>query len=404
MGFYSYEVVDRSGAMVSGRIEADNEAIAVERLRNMGLTVVNLSEVRPSPFAGLQQLSQKKVEKGELAVFSRQLETMLNAGIPLTRALHTLGEQISHPTFKETVKSLARNVEGGLGFAEAMRAYPTVFPALYVDMISAGETSGSLVEVLNRLATQLEQEKALHDQIKSATTYPIVVGCLALAVLLVMLVFVVPIFVKFFPANLELPVMTRVIIGLSTSVRLYWYVWLLVIAGIVLGVRFYIGSGAGQKQWDSIKYKIPVFGPLAHKAMIARFCRTLSTMLESGIPILNALASAGPTSGSSLVKEAIDRAAQKVQEGQSISVPLEESGWFPPLVVQMVAVGEETGALPFMLNKVAEFYEQEVASMTKGLASLLEPIMIMVVGGVVALIVISIYLPMFTVVTNYTGS
>ncbi|MEW6276061.1 MAG: type II secretion system F family protein [Bacillota bacterium] len=399
MELYAYQAIDQAGKIIDGQLEAEHEWMAVERLRKMGLTVVDVHKAKTSPFKGAFQV-RRKAGVGDLALFSRQLAAMLNAGIPLTRSLFTLGRQVANPALRKAVNGAARDVEGGMSFADALSVYPDVFSPLYISMIRSGEVGGSLEEVLQRISSQLEQNKALRDQIRSATFYPAVVVCFAALVVLGMLFFIVPIFMKFFPAGVALPLPTRIIIALSSSLRHSWYIWLLGIAAVIAGLRLYLGSVSGRRIWDRLKLRIPVFGPLFHRAVMARFARTLSTLLAGGIPVLQALESAGPTAGNVLVAEAVSAAAEKIQEGKSIAAPLEESRIFPPMVTQMVAVGEESGTLPELLTRVAEFYEAEVAAMTKGLTAMIEPVLIIMVGCLVAFMVISMYLPIFLVVTS----
>ncbi|MGE5423110.1 MAG: type II secretion system F family protein [Ignavibacteriales bacterium] len=399
MAQFAYQVLDRMGNTTSGKLEAENEAQAVENLRKSGLTVLEVKSVAAPPFADLFN-SRKKVKIGDLAVFSRQLETMLDAGIPLTRCLRALGGQATNATLGDAVMKVAGSVESGTSFADALQSEPEIFPSLFIDMVRSGETGGTLVEVLARMAVQLEQDKALRDNIKSAMVYPVVVLGFAVCIMIVLMVFVVPIFIGFFPAGAELPFLTRITVGTSNALRNHPILFILILGGLIFGIRYYLKTPTGQHQWDLIKYKIPVFGPLMHKTMVARFARTLSTLLDGGIPVITAMQTAGPTSGSSLVAYAVEHATEKIQEGHNISTPLEQSGLFPPMVIQMMMVGEETGAMPSLLEKVAEFYEAEVAAMTKALTSLLEPIMLVFVGVMVGVIVISIYLPMFTVITT----
>ncbi|HIE12578.1 MAG TPA: type II secretion system F family protein, partial [Desulfotomaculum sp.] len=236
--------------------------------------------------------------------------------------------------------------------------------------------------------------------IRSATFYPVLILSFATLVVLGMMFFIVPLFVNFFPAGLELPLATKIIVGLSESLRHFWYFWILGVAGIVFGIRYYVNSPSGRRAWDRLKFRVPAFGPVFHRATTARFLRTLATLLGGGIPVLQALEASGAAAGNSLVAEAAAAAAEKIQEGKSIAGPLEESGFFPPMVIQMVAIGEESGALPFLLTRVAEFYEEEVATMTKGLAAVIEPLMIIFVGCIVAVIILSLYLPIFLVVTT----
>lgn len=402
MAVFSYQVVDRSGALSEGRLQADNELAAAEKLRKMGFTVLEMQEMRISSLAGLLQ-RRRKVKIGELSLFSRQLSSMLEAGIPLTRTLFTLSKQADNPTLRSAVGEIAQSVEGGMNFSDSLRAYPDIFNNLYVSMIQAGEAGGSLEIMLKNLSEQLEHEKALNDQIKSATFYPIVVAAFATVVILAMLIFIVPVFIKFLPTNGTMPLPTRMIIFASESVRGYWYVYLLILGLLGSGLRYYIQSPSGLRTWDRLKFKVPAFGPLFHKAVIARFSRTMSTLLSGGLPVMQALEAAGPASGNILVEEAVRSAGEKIHEGKNIASPLEESGLFPPMVIQMVSVGEETGNLPFLLGRVAEFYESEVSTMTKGLTALIEPLMIIFVGIVVGGMVVSMYLPIFQVVTSAGG-
>lgn len=399
MGLFAYQVIDKSGGLTAGQLEADSEWVAAERLRKMGLTVVDLSELRSSSTRRLFKM-RRKVGIGELSLFTRQLASMLDAGIPLTRALYTLSRQASKPSLGAAVEETARAVEGGMSFSDALRAHPDIFSSLYVGMIKAGEVGGSLVEMLRRLSEQLERDKSLRDNIRAATFYPVLILCFATLVVLGMMFFIVPLFVNFFPAGLKLPLPTKIIITISNSLRHFWYVWLLCIAAVVFGVRCYISSPVGQRVWDRLKFRIPAFGPVFHRATTARFLRTLATLLGGGIPVLQALEASGAAAGNTIVTEAAAAAAEKIQEGKSIAGPLEESGFFPPMVIQMVAIGEESGALPFLLTKMAGFYEEEVAAMTRGLAAVIEPLMIIFVGCIVAVIVLSLYLPIFLVVTT----
>lgn len=397
MGVFSYQVVDKSGILNQGRLQADNEMAASEKLRKMGFTVLEMQEHKTSSLGSLFK-GKRKVKLGELSLFSRQLSAMLEAGIPLTRTLFTLSKQADNPTLKSAVGEIARSVEGGMNFSDSLRAYPDIFNDLYVSMIQAGEAGGSLEIMLRNLSTQLEHEKILKDQIKSATFYPIVVACFAVVVILAMLIFIIPVFIGFLPKT-NLPLPTRIIIFASESVRSYWYAQLLVLAVLVFGVRKYIQSPTGMRAWDKTKFRVPAFGPLFHKAVIARFSRTMSTLLSGGLPVMQALEAAGPASGNILVQEAVKIAGEKIHEGKSIAAPLEESGLFPPMVIQMVSVGEETGNLPFLLGRLAEFYEAEVSAMTKGLTALIEPLMIIFVGIIVGGMVVAMYLPIFQVVT-----
>ncbi len=402
MPFYTYQVLDGSGQLHSGKIEADGESAAVGRLRRLGYTALEVREIKESPLKGLFKI-KKSVGLGDLSLFSRQLAAMLNAGIPLIRTLHALADQAPNPTLRAALAEIASSVESGVSFSESLRAYPDIFTSMYVDMVRAGEVGGNLVDVLGRLSDQMDKDKSLRDNIKSATFYPLVVIAFAVVIMVAMLLFIVPVFTGMFPADAQLPLPTRIIVGLSESFQSYWYIYLLTVVGIVLAVRLYLASESGARAWDNLKFKLPVFGPIFHKTTLARLSRTLSTLLSGGIPMLQALETSGPTSGSIRMTEVMQDAAARIQEGQSLSEPLRKSDLFPPMVTIMVSVGEETGELSSLLNRVAEFYEDEVATITKGLTSLIEPILLIFVGGMVGAMVIALYLPMFTVITQIGG-
>lgn len=399
MPMYAYQVLDQRGGLSSGKLEAENEFLAAARLKRLGFTPLELREAKVS---GLQQALtlQKKVGLGELALFSRQIASMLNAGIPLTRCLTALGEQSANITLRKTLLAVSANVEGGGSFSESLRGHPEVFNEMYCDLIKAGEVGGTLENVLLRLSQQLESEKTLMDNIKAAMFYPAVVLIFAVLVLTVMLIFIVPVFLGFYPEGVQLPFLTSLIVLFSDSLRNFWYLYLLLMMAVVFAAKYYLATESGKRAWDKTKFRVPIFGSLVQKTIVARFSRTLATLLSGGIPVLQALETAGPATGSILVAEAVKRAGEKIQEGQSIAEPLKESKLFPPTVILMIAVGEETGDLPSLLTGIAEFYEQEVATMSKGLTGLIEPLMIIFVGGIVGVMVLALYLPIFSVITQ----
>lgn len=399
MPLYAYQVLNQRGVLTSGKLEAENEFLAAARLKRQGFTPLELKEAKVS---GLQQVLalKKKVGSGELALFSRQKASMLSAGIPLTRCLTALGEQTANLTLRKALLEISANVEGGGAFSESLRSHPDVFNEMYCDLIKAGEVGGTLENVLLRLSQQLESEKTLKDNIRTAMFYPAVVLIFAVLVLTVMLIFIVPVFLGFYPEGTQLPFLTSLIVLFSDSLRNFWYLYILSLFVAVLAVKYYLAGESGKKVWDIAKFKVPIFGVLVQKTIVARFSRTLATLLSGGIPVLQALETAGPATGSTLVAEAVKRAGEKIQEGQSIAEPLKESKLFPPTVTLMIAVGEETGDLPSLLTGIAEFYEQEVATMSKGLTSLIEPLMIIFVGGIVGVMVLALYLPIFSVITQ----
>ena len=396
MPLYSYQVVDRAGGVTNGKLEAENETAVLARLRKMGVTPLEVTEAKASSFSAFK----KKVGAGDLSLFSRQLAAMLAAGIPLTRCLFALGEQSANPTLAKAIIAIGRNVESGMGLSESMRTFPHVFSEMFIDLIRAGEVGGTLEEVLMRLSQQLDSEKSLKDSIKAAMFYPTIVLVFALLVMVAMLVFIVPVFIGFYPPGMKLPFITGLIVMVSNSVRALWYLYILGFGLAVFGMKTYLASKQGKRVWDGLKLRMPVFGSLSQKTVVARFARTLSTLLTGGIPVLQALETAGPAAGNMLVTEAVTRAGEKIQEGSSIALPLKESKLFPPMVILMISVGEETGDLPSLLTRLAEFYEMEVATMAKGLTSLIEPLMLIFVGAVVGVMVIALYLPMFGVITQ----
>jgi type IV pilus assembly protein PilC len=399
MGSFYYEAIKKSGETVSGKIEADQESNVVERLRSMDLMVMEIKELKQS---GLKATFKPggKVSPGDLSLFSRQLAAMISSGIPLTRALFTLSKQVTNPALGKALSETARNVEGGISLSEALKQYPNIFDSLYINMVSAGEAGGSLEVTLNRLSNQLQKAKELRDNIKSASFYPLVVLGFAVVILFGMLFFLVPIFMGFFPDDVVLPLPTRIIIGLSDLVTGYWYILLPILLLLVFALRSYAKSPGGKKRLDRIFFRLPVFGPLIQKTAIASFARTFSTLLATGIPVVQALDASGKGSGNTIIMEAAEMAGEMIQEGSSVADPLEESGVFPPMVTHMIAVGEETGNIPDMMDKVASFFEEEVATITKGLTSLIEPLMLIVIGVLVGGMLIALYLPIFTVITQ----
>ena len=402
MPLYSYHALDKTGSELTGKMEGEHDFAVVSRLKKMGYVVLEVNEIKES---FLKNVLKKRgnVKIGQLCFFSRQLSAMLTAGIPLTRSLYTLSEQSENPVLARVAGEMAHSVEGGLSFSAAMGAHQDVFSKIYVDMIKAGEVGGMMEEMLSRLSSQLEKEKNLRDNIKSATLYPAVIVLFASLVILAMMFFIVPIFEGFIPKGVAPPLPTRIIFGFSHSLRSYGLLYILGIIALFVGLRAYIGSEAGKNALDGIKFRLPVFGNLFKKVTVARFSRTLSTLMAGGVSVIQALEAAGPASGSKQVVDIVKEVAEGIQRGQSMAVPIGKSGFFPPMLTNMVAVGEETGELTNLLTSVADFYEEEVATMTKGLTAMLEPVMLIVVGGVIGAIVIALYLPIFSAVTSSAG-
>ncbi len=399
MTSYRYEAINRAGETITGKLEADGESGVLEKLRGMGLMATEIKEVRESPLLNLFKPG-RKVKLADLSLFSRQMAAMLNSGIPLTRALYTLSRQVSNPNLGKALGEIAANVEGGSSFSEALKGYPDIFSDLYINMISAGETGGNLESTLERLSTQLQKDKELRDNIKSASFYPVAVLAFAIVILFAMLFFLVPIFVGFFPEDVALPLPTQIIISLSDALQAYWYLLFPIVIVLYFILRTLARSEQGKRKLDRLKFNLPIFGELVQKSVIASFARTFSTMMSTGLPIVQALDASGRAAGNSLVIDATQKAGEQIQEGSSVAAPLEESGIFPPMVTHMISVGEETGDIPEMMDKVAAFYEEEVSTMTKALTSLIEPIMLVVIGVLVGGMLIALYLPIFTVITQ----
>ncbi|SHJ10728.1 type II secretion system F family protein [Thermoclostridium caenicola] len=399
MPVFTYECMNKQGELITGEITADTVASAAERLRSSGYAVLELAEYREKVRSSFLS-NEPKVKLSDITLFSRQLAAMLGAGIPVTRSLHTLSKQCENPTLKNALEHIARNIEGGMSLTDAFSAYPTIFPKIYISMLKAGEVGGTLEKTLLRLSDQLQKEKQVKDNIKSAMSYPKMICIFTVLIFLAMLIFMVPVFKGFIPSSAEIPAITQFIFNLSDSIRTRWYAWVLVAGVIVGGMILFFKSEAGHDLWEQYKLKIPILGPIMVKSVIARFTRTLATLLDGGIPVVQALESAGPTSGSDVLAETVKLATKRIEEGKTIASTLEESPVFPPMVTHMIAVGEDSGTLPTLLDKVAEFYEEEVDVATKSLQAVIQPVLLIFIGTLIGGMLISLYLPMLTVVAN----
>ena len=393
---YAYKVRDRGGNLISGTLVADNEALVLQRLREQGLTPL---EVGKQSRGFNIELTKKKVKLKELSVFSRQFATMINSGLPILRALSILADQTSNGELARVLNECRLDIEQGSSLSAAIQKHPKVFSNLFVSMVKSGETGGSLDSVLLRLADMIENEVKLRGKIKSAMTYPIAVVALVSLIMSGMLLFVVPQFKSIY-AQLggSLPMPTRVLLALSEIFKKYWYI---VIAAIFAG-RFFFrrwkATPNGREAVDAFKLRVPVFGTLFHKTALARFAGTLSMLLRSGVPILQALDIVSETVNNRTIAKAVQDVQGSVREGESMAKPLAKHTVFPPMVVQMIAVGEETGQVDVMLEKVATFYNQEVEASVDALTSLIEPLLIAVIGGAVGAAVIALYMPMFNII------
>lgn len=397
MASFTYDGMNRQGQNVHGEVVADNSSAAMDKLREAGIIVTDIKE---KVISEKKKSGGKKVSIQDVAVFSRQMAAMISAGVPVTRALATLAKQTTNPTLAAAIVDISENVESGMPLSDAFALYPKIFDDLFVAMIATGEVGGILEQSLISLANQLQKNKALKDNIKSAVSYPKNIGIFAIILLIAMLAFMVPIFQKMIPSGTELNGLTQFIFNASNSLRTQWYLWILVAAVIIVALRFIIKSKFAHTFWEKNKLHMPLIGDFITKMVVARFCRTLATLLSGGVTAVEALQSAGPTSGSDLIRDAVNDAISDIEEGKSISDSLDKSGLFPPMVTGMIAIGEEAGTLPELLDKVAEFYEEDVEATSRNLGSIIEPIALIGIGGLVGAMLISLYLPIFTASTS----
>jgi type IV pilus assembly protein PilC len=400
MATFAYTAINASGHILSGEINAPDPAGAREQLRLRGLLAESLAERRASG-EETARTAFKKVKPKSLQIFSRQFATMIDAGLNVVAALVILEEQTDDAYLADVIAELRADVEGGLLLSQAMARHPKVFSRLYVAMVEAGEAAGILDQVLDRVAFQIEKETQIKRRVKSAMIYPTMVLAFATLVLIGMLLFLVPIFVKIF-ADLggELPMLTQWVVKASNLLRDRWYIVFPTLIATFFGIRYYKKTESGRKRWDRIKLRIPMkIGQVVLKVTMARFSRTLSTLIAAGVDIIKALEITGTTAGNWVVEEALIGVRARVHEGVPIAQPLVENPVFPPMVSQMVKIGEETGELEKMLAKVADFYEDEVDASISSLTSIIEPIMMLGVGLMVGIIIISMYLPMFKLLT-----
>jgi type IV pilus assembly protein PilC len=397
-GTFAYKAVDASGIPSAGEIVGASADVVREALRNQGLTVMDLRQKK----SGIKmeiRLMPKRVKAAELTVMTRQMATMISSGMTLLRCFYVLEEQIENDKLRESISGVRQDIEGGTNFSDALAKYPKIFSPLYVAMVRAGEAGGVLEESLERVSDQLEKDDALRRQVKAAMAYPIVVLTFAFLVLLGMIAFIVPVFVGVFKDfGGQLPAITRFTVGLSHLVTHQWYLLIAVLVGSVVGFAKWRKSSWGRPQWDRFRLRIPAkIGNTVQKIALARWSRTFSALYSAGVPIMQAIEVTGQTAGNAVLEEAMESVIASVKSGGSIAAPLKNAPIFPAMVAQMIAVGEETGNLDAMLSKVADFYEDEVAAAIKALTSILEPVMIILVGGIVGFIVIAMYMPMFKV-------
>ena len=395
MPVYKWVAETPRGKVIKGELEAANEKIVRAQLRRRRLKVIKIKEQPKDIFENISFL-QPKVKTKDVVIFTRQFSTMIDSGLPIVQGLTILAEQSENKTFRRILKEVVKDVQGGLSLGEALSKHPNVFDRLYVSLVSAGEAGGILEVTLQRLAAYLEKLEKLKSQIKGALTYPIVVIIIAIIVLAIIMVFVIPVFEKMFSeAGMPLPLPTQMVVNFSHFVKSKIHYILGSVIGFFVLLKQIRKTYKGKKYTDAIALKLPVFGDLLRKSAIARFSRTLSTMVKSGVPILDALDIVSRTAGNAVVEEAVLDVKSGIAEGFTIAELLSEHELFPPMVVQMIAVGETTGALDSMLEKIADFYEDEVDAAVDALSSLIEPMLMVFLGGSIGSIIIAMYLPIF---------
>ncbi|PAX47895.1 type II secretion system F family protein [Brunnivagina elsteri] len=393
-------VRDAQGQSRTEKVVAESLKEARVNLRQQGFVIQELKQAQAFDLKSALDFQTRfaSVSVKDKAVFSRQFAALVNAGVAIVRSLGVLSEQCSNPKLKQALLAISADVQNGLNLSDAMRKHPQCFDGLYVSMIQAGEVGGVLDDVLNRLAKLLEDVARLQNQIKSALSYPVVVGCIALAVFLGMTIFLIPIFAGIFKdLGTTLPPLTQFMLDLSKFLVTYWWTLPIMFFGFSFAYKTYYSTANGRENIDRLSLKTPLFGDLIQKSAVAKFSRTFGSLTRSGVPILTSLEIVRDTAGNQIIANAVDAAKAEVQQGGMISFALQKEKVFPAMALQMISIGEETGEIDAMLMKVADFYEDEVEQTVKSLTSILEPLMIVVIGGMVATILLSMYLPMFAV-------
>jgi type IV pilus assembly protein PilC len=404
MATFAYTVRDASGQTRTGTSDAENVEILRRRLQEQGFTVADIKQTaagKKKPAGG----GWGRVKLADLSIFCRQFSTMIDAGVSLVRALDVLGEQTTNPKLRRIIMDIQQEVEGGQTLSKAMSKYPKTFSSLFIGLIRAGEVGGVLEEALQRLSGFLEKDMELRRKVKAALTYPAIVVVVAVGIVVGLCTFIVPKFVELFKdlGVKELPWNTQILVDFSDFLKSKWWMGLIIIVVVYVAVKYFGTTRIGRRVIDRFKLKVPVFGKLHHKIALARFSRTLGTLLVSGVPILQALETVAGTVGNGIIAEAVMEARARIREGDRINDPLEKSRMFPPMVVHMISIGEESGALDQMLSKIADFYEQEVDATLQSLTSAIEPVLIVFLGVCVGFIVIAMFMPLIQVIQNLSG-
>jgi type IV pilus assembly protein PilC len=402
---YAYVVRDPTGQTMQGTSEAENESILRRRLTEQGFDVSEIKQTKAKPKAPAGG-GFGRIKLNDLSIFCRQFSTMIDAGVSLVRCLEVLGDQTVNPKLKRIIAEIQGEVEAGQTLSRAMQKYPSVFNSLFIGLIRAGEVGGVLEESLQRLSSFLEADQALRRKVKSAMTYPTIIAVIAVLIVLLLVTFILPRFMGLFKdlGVDQFPAPTQILMSFSEFLLHKWFFMAAFIILFVIAFRVFIKTRVGSRIFDRIRLQAPVFGKLNHKVALARFSRTLGTLLESGVPILQALETVAGAVANQIIGDAILEARARIREGDKIGEPLQKSKMFPPMVVQMISIGEESGSLDPMLAKIADFYEAEVDAALESLTAAIEPVMIVCLGGVVGFIVISMFLPLVAVVNKLTDS
>ncbi|MBI5361055.1 MAG: type II secretion system F family protein [Planctomycetes bacterium] len=398
MPYFRYISKDAAGKIISGKIKANNKEQAGAQLKAKGLTPVSFEKMKGGFFASLLGDPKPHIKSEALGIFTRQLSTMISAGIPLLESLEILTEQADDAGFKLAMQKALEKLRSGSDLSEALSDYPKIFTRIYISMIKAGEASGQLDTVLTRLAEFMESTEKLKREIKAAMTYPVVSLVMILGIASALLIFIVPKFKTIFTQlKVPLPAITKGLLALSDNIRDMWFVWIGIIVAIFVSFSLWKKSNKGEKMWHHILLKLPIFGQLFVKVAISRFSKTFSTLIQSGVPILGALEIVAATSGNRVIEDAVLKARENVRKGETLGEPLGASKVFPPMVTRMISIGEKSGALEQLLEKISEFYDQQVESTVEGLTALIEPVMIGLMGVVVGGMVLAIFMPILKI-------
>ncbi len=401
---FSYRALDGAGNIIKGTLEAENRNLVIEALLGQNYNILELKEDKSKEAAKKSSVNItlfESVKINDLSLFTRQLSTMVGAGLPIVRSFHILSEQTKNPMLRKAVGDIRTNLEGGLALNECMAQHPKIFSPMYVSMVKAGETGGALDTILSRLADTLERDREINSKVKSASIYPIMVLCIALLVVIFILTFVMPVFVEQFSSSgAELPAFTQFFMSISYFIRdngLWLFVGIIL---LVVGLKWVGTRPNGRLFFDRLYLNLPIVGKVVNRVAVSRFTRILGTLIKSGVPILEALEVLKGVVGNQVISDAIGEARNSIREGQSIAAPIEATGVFEPMVTQMIAVGEETGALDDMLERMSAFYDNEVNFAVDALLKSLEPIMIIFVAGIIGSIIVATYLPVFNIITT----